>query len=506
MALQPFLPVPNTRLVDDPARDAVWRRWLEQFANRLSPGGLGPVTSIAVSGANGIGVTGSPITSSGTIALSLGAITPSTISTGSVTTAALTVNGNTTLGDSGTDTLTINASTWTYGNNWNATRAAGVLNAGANDIQRSDVTYSGNASGNSDGRAFYLTSVASGANNLSTVRALRVDNTISTSAGSITTAQGLVVVNTLSGAGTVVTWQGLAFALTLNNSGGITNYRGMEVAAPSITSTGTVGTFNAFLCNNVGNATFNNAVGYHVNNFTAALTLTIAFRSQMNSGTGKWGFYADGTANNAFSGDVRIGSTVAPTVALDVTGFGIFTGNVSAAAFIPTSSAVPRAGMYLSAADEVSWSTVSTKGLTLTSTRSLYGTALHNNAGPVTGTANQYIVSGTYTPTTTNVANLDASTSYPAQWTRVGNVVTVSGKVQIDPTAPTVATQLGLSLPIASNLANQEDCAGTAFAPGIAGQGAAILADAGNDRAQMEWIAGDLTVQPMYYVYQYEVL
>jgi len=162
--------------------------------------------------------------------------------------------------------------------------------------------------------------------------------------------------------------------------------------------------------------------------------------------------------------------------------------------------------MYLSAADEVSWSTVSTKGLTLTSTRSLYGTALHNNTGPVTGTANQYIVSGTYTPTTTNVANLDASTSYPAQWTRVGNVVTVSGKVQIDPTAPTVATQLGLSLPIASNLANQEDCAGTAFAPGIAGQGAAILADAGNDRAQMEWIAGDLTVQPMYYVYQYEVL
>lgn len=40
------------------------------------PSGTGTVTSVAVTGANGIGVSGSPITSSGTIALSLGAITP----------------------------------------------------------------------------------------------------------------------------------------------------------------------------------------------------------------------------------------------------------------------------------------------------------------------------------------------------------------------------------------------------------------------------------------------
>lgn len=39
----------------------------------------GTVTSVAVSGGNGIGVSGSPITTSGTIALSLGAITPTSI-------------------------------------------------------------------------------------------------------------------------------------------------------------------------------------------------------------------------------------------------------------------------------------------------------------------------------------------------------------------------------------------------------------------------------------------
>lgn len=42
-------------------------------------GGTGTVTSVAATGANGIGVTGSPITSSGTLAFTLGSITPSNI-------------------------------------------------------------------------------------------------------------------------------------------------------------------------------------------------------------------------------------------------------------------------------------------------------------------------------------------------------------------------------------------------------------------------------------------
>lgn len=52
--------------------------------------GAGTVTSVAVTGANGIGVSGSPITSTGTIALSLGNITPTSISTSSVTLSEFT--------------------------------------------------------------------------------------------------------------------------------------------------------------------------------------------------------------------------------------------------------------------------------------------------------------------------------------------------------------------------------------------------------------------------------
>ena len=115
-------------------------------------------------------------------------------------------------------------------------------------------------------------------------------------------------------------------------------------------------------------------------------------------------------------------------------------------------------------------------------------------------------VGNTYTPTLTNVANLDASTAYHSQYLRVGNVVTVSGRVDADPTAPATLTQLGISLPIASNFAATQDCAGVAFASGIAGQGAAIRGDATNDRAEMVWISGDVTNQPMYFTFSYEII
>lgn len=112
---------------------------------------------------------------------------------------------------------------------------------------------------------------------------------------------------------------------------------------------------------------------------------------------------------------------------------------------------------------------------------------------------------GTYTPTLTNVTNLAASTAYQCQYSRNGTVVTVSGKVDIDPTIAG-ACALGITLPIASNLGAAEDCAGAAFASGIAGQGAAIRGDAANDRAEMAWVAADITNQPMYFTFAYEII
>lgn len=113
---------------------------------------------------------------------------------------------------------------------------------------------------------------------------------------------------------------------------------------------------------------------------------------------------------------------------------------------------------------------------------------------------------GRYTPTLTNQANLDASTAYQCQYLRIGTTVTVSGRADVDPTLTATSTQLGITLPFASDLAATEDCAGAAFASGIAGQGAAIRADTTNNMARMQWISTDVTNQAMYFTFTYTIL
>ena len=113
--------------------------------------------------------------------------------------------------------------------------------------------------------------------------------------------------------------------------------------------------------------------------------------------------------------------------------------------------------------------------------------------------------SGVYTPTLTNVTNLEGSGAFACQYSRSGEIVQVSGKVTVNPTIPGL-TKLGISLPIASNFALEEQCAGVAFASGIAGLGGAIIADPDNDRAQLTFIAVDVSDQPMHFQFSYRVI
>lgn len=144
----------------------------------------------------------------------------------------------------------------------------------------------------------------------------------------------------------------------------------------------------------------------------------------------------------------------------------------------------------------------------------LYGDALHNNAGSNTGTANQYILSGTYTPTltnTTNVASSSFTNSPPAKWTRVGNVVTVSGHVSVQATSGAAAlTALGISVPIASNFAIFEDLSGTASdgnqSAGTANSSAGLQADVANDRATLYYRANNTNTSIFAFIFSYTVL
>ncbi len=115
------------------------------------------------------------------------------------------------------------------------------------------------------------------------------------------------------------------------------------------------------------------------------------------------------------------------------------------------------------------------------------------------------MTSGRYTPVLSNVLNLDSSAAFECQYMQVGSVVTVSGRVDIDPTAPGT-TQLSISLPVPSNFVKAEDCAGAAACPSIAGQSASIQGSAGTNHALMQWVAVDITLQSMFFTFTYSVL
>lgn len=130
---------------------------------------------------------------------------------------------------------------------------------------------------------------------------------------------------------------------------------------------------------------------------------------------------------------------------------------------------------------------------------------LNSPLGLANGGTGQTSTTQTYTPTLTSVTNVAASTAFPCQYLRVGNVVTVSGKVDVDPTA-IGQVQLGISLPVPTSLSNDYECGGTAFTPAVAGQGAAIYADSANDRAQMEWVTVDTSNRSMFFSFTYQVI
>ena len=112
-----------------------------------------------------------------------------------------------------------------------------------------------------------------------------------------------------------------------------------------------------------------------------------------------------------------------------------------------------------------------------------------------------------YTPTRSAEANLDANvTPSEAQYMRVGNIVTVSGRFTADPTLTATATSFELTLPVASNIGAVEDAAGVAFCGAIAGMGAAITGSVANNTAVFTWVASDITSQAWSYTYSYQIL
>jgi len=115
------------------------------------------------------------------------------------------------------------------------------------------------------------------------------------------------------------------------------------------------------------------------------------------------------------------------------------------------------------------------------------------------------LASGTYTPTLTSVANVASSSASVCQYMRVGDVVTVSGKITIQATALLTSTSIGISLPVASSFANDFQCGGTG-APIGANSAGPIYADATNDRAEFNYVSADTTSRAFHFSFTYRVV
>jgi hypothetical protein len=115
------------------------------------------------------------------------------------------------------------------------------------------------------------------------------------------------------------------------------------------------------------------------------------------------------------------------------------------------------------------------------------------------------LASGTYTPTLTNVTNLDASTAYLCQYMRLGDIVTVSGRVTVNPTGLTF-TDLGITVPIASDFANDYEAAGTGATNATAGGSALVKADTANDGVLLSFTAPLTTSYEMFFTFTYRII
>lgn len=119
-----------------------------------------------------------------------------------------------------------------------------------------------------------------------------------------------------------------------------------------------------------------------------------------------------------------------------------------------------------------------------------------------------FLTAGTYSPTLTAITNIAASTPRVTQFYRIGNMVTVFGNLNADPTAAGGGnTQLDVSLPIASDLANNFELAGTGTVALATAErpGVEIVGETTNNRASFIWFAPDGADRRLSFQFSYQV-
>lgn len=112
--------------------------------------------------------------------------------------------------------------------------------------------------------------------------------------------------------------------------------------------------FTAFEQSATAGGVIPNQTGFLADDSLVSATNNYGFRAEIPSGSNRWNFYSNGTAQNAFRGNTRFGGVTAPTCPVDVTGAVKATGGIdklttATGAVDVGASAAPQAGYVLKA-------------------------------------------------------------------------------------------------------------------------------------------------------------
>ena len=254
----------------------------------------------------------------------------------------------------------------------------------------------------------------------------------------------------------------------------------------------------------VANTASNTATAAFITANSASNTAIAAFTSSNTKAT---------TASPTFSGFVGIGKTGA--VALDVNGAihgnTIFRNTEGGTAAVPSFQPGNDndTGMFWGGSNIIGFSTGGIERLEIDASGTvILANGLSIGRTTVTGTpaaTDGNVFSGTYTPTLTNSSGIASSAASACQYMRVGNVVTVSGQVQIAPTGSDF--NMKMTLPIASAFTASRQASGHFSANGsYLLSGGTIAADVAGDR--FLFLGNDTTSANLFFIFTstYQVL